>query len=122
MICMSRKHGVSHMLKRTVIPGSASSYSMLLESQGSLGTGAKQSDEFEVLSKKTGENDSQICSFLYNKYQFGSICVCLPVFMIVTGRNITRLGPEKLVQCLHHSQLRVPGKHINSFQILEGEI
>lgn len=78
MICMLRKHGVSHMLKGTVIPGSASSYSMLLESQGSLGTYAKQSDEFEVLSKKTGENDSQICfSCIINSSLEVYVFVCL---------------------------------------------
>lgn len=45
--------------------------------------------------------------------------VCIPMFMIGTGRNDTLLAHEKLV----HSLLTTPGKHmINSFKTLEGKL
>lgn len=45
--------------------------------------------------------------------------MCFPMLRIVTGRNVTLLGPETLVQSL----LSSPGKHrINSFKTLEDKI
>lgn len=70
---------------------------------------------------KLEKNFPRSAFLLYYKHHFGSVSVCLPVFWIVTSRDVTLQGPEKLVRCLSHSLL-TPGKHINSFKPLGGKI
>lgn len=50
--------------------------------------------------RKLGKRFPRYTFSLYYKDQIGGACVCFPMFMIVTGRDVTLLGPDKLVHSI----------------------